>query len=156
MGSYACTFQTCFIWIRITSCEAEWRQPKERPYKNQLWIFCDYDIVLGLKCVLPMSELVQSLSKMLQAKGTFNQVHCVWFVYHVCRPSRKVLQPLISNLQHLGEPYLWCFTYCVVVGTIDSNWAFDIQSFIIGCLCYTRHIKQLERCLWWTWLIGNM
>lgn len=101
--------------------------PRNALTRTNYGLFCDHDIVLGLKCFLPMLELVQSLSKMVQARGTFNQSHFVQFVYHVCRPSQKVWQPLISNLQDLGEPYLWCSTYCVVVGTIGSNWTFDIQ-----------------------------
>jgi hypothetical protein len=64
--------------------------PRNTLTKTNYGLFCDYDIVLGLKCVLPMLELVQSLSKMLQARENFNQAHCVRFVYHVCRPSRKV------------------------------------------------------------------
>ncbi len=115
--SYLNTNHFLWRWVKTTHALT----------KTNYGLFCDYDIVLGLKCVLPMLELVQSLSKMVQAMGTFDQAHCVRFVYHVCRPSQKVWQPLISNLQHLGEPNLWCFTYCVVVGTIDSNWAFDIQ-----------------------------
>jgi hypothetical protein len=51
--------------------------PRNALTKTNYGLFCDYDIVLGLKCVLPMLELVQSLSKMVQARGTFNQTHCV-------------------------------------------------------------------------------
>ncbi len=38
--------------------------------KNNYELLCDYDIVLGLTCVLPMMETVQSLYKM--AQGTNN------------------------------------------------------------------------------------
>jgi hypothetical protein len=34
--------------------------------KNNYELLCDYDIALGLTCVLPMMEMVQSLSKMAQ------------------------------------------------------------------------------------------
>jgi len=37
--------------------------------KNEL--SCGYDIILGLTYVLPMMEVVQTLSKMAQAKDTF-------------------------------------------------------------------------------------
>ncbi len=37
---------------------------KNAPTKTNYKLFCDFDIILGLTCVLPMLEQVQSLSKM--------------------------------------------------------------------------------------------
>jgi len=39
--------------------------------KKKKELFCDYDIILGLTYVLPMMEVVLTLSKMAQAKDTF-------------------------------------------------------------------------------------
>ncbi len=39
--------------------------------KNNYEVFYNYEIVLGFTCVLPMLEVVHSLSKLVQGKYTF-------------------------------------------------------------------------------------
>jgi hypothetical protein len=150
-SKHACLNTNHFLWGWVKTT-----QGTSLITKTNYGLFCDIDVDLGLKCVLPMLELVQSLSKMLQVRGTFNQAHCVQFLYHVCRPSRKG-----RTTPNFKSSIPW-WTIFVMFYILCGGWNHRLKlniwhsSFIIGCQCYTRHIQQLERCLWWTWLIGNM
>jgi hypothetical protein len=49
--------------------------------KNNYELLCDYDIVMGLTCVLPMMEAMQNLSWY----GLGHSKICLWFCdfYHI-------------------------------------------------------------------------
>ncbi len=80
--------------------------PRNTLTKTNYGLFCDYDIVLGLKCVLPCwswCKVCQRCSKL--GRLLIKLIVCDLYTMYVDL-HEKYDNPLISNLQHLGKPYL--------------------------------------------------
>jgi hypothetical protein len=72
-------------------------------------LFCDYDIILGLTYVLPMMEVVQTLSKMAQAKDTF----VYDFVTSIRLCTTNLYSWCIDPLKRYGQPQFQTFNNLV-------------------------------------------
>jgi hypothetical protein len=64
------TYQTHSNWVLDSCCEDVWGQLAiNATTKLNYEALCDYDIILWLTFVLPMLEVVQSLSKLAQGSS---------------------------------------------------------------------------------------
>jgi hypothetical protein len=73
---------------------------KNASAKNNYELLCDCDIILGLTCVLPMLEAVQSLSKLTYGRDTFVYNLVTFIILCTCDLDAMYVDPL-KKYDHL-------------------------------------------------------
>jgi hypothetical protein len=78
-------------------------------------LLCDVEIVMGLTCVLPMLEVVQSLNKFAQNRDIFLWdfvsivlVLSIWNLHHVCGSWEVIFPWLVLGIHGFGDIQEWC------------------------------------------------